>query len=56
MGLFKKVHERTEAKMEEERQKAYAKAIGQGATEAEANAAGERAAVRRRRVRRSLLS
>ncbi|MFE4858466.1 hypothetical protein [Streptomyces sp. NPDC056670] len=56
MGVFGWIHNRTEQKMEEARVEAYDKAIARGAGEAEANAEGERAAKRRRRIRRATLS
>ncbi|CAM5264887.1 hypothetical protein AB0M94_31745 [Streptomyces xanthochromogenes] len=56
MGVFKWMRDRTEAKMEESRVKAYEKAVARGASEAEAKAAGERAAKRRRRIRRVNMS
>ncbi|MFI7388096.1 hypothetical protein [Streptomyces sp. NPDC049813] len=56
MGLFSRMHERTARKMDESRTKAHDKALARGATEKEAVAAGERAARRRRRARRSMLS
>ncbi|WP_425826714.1 hypothetical protein [Streptomyces fractus] len=54
MGLFSRMHERTARKMDESRTKAYEKARARGATEQDAIAAGERAARRRRRARRSM--
>lgn len=54
MGLFSRMHERTAQKMDESRTKAYQKAKDQGASEEQANAAGEKAARRRRRTRRSM--
>ncbi|MGP3775709.1 hypothetical protein ACTWJ8_33300 [Streptomyces sp. SDT5-1] len=54
MGLRTRLRERTARKADESRTKAYEKARARGATEQDAVAAGERAARRRRRARRSL--
>ncbi|MET8469101.1 hypothetical protein ABZY90_00100 [Streptomyces sp. NPDC006422] len=54
MGLRTRLRERTARKADESRTKAYEKARASGATEQDAVAAGERAARRRRRARRSM--
>lgn len=55
MGLFKKLHDRSQARVEGARKKGYAKALREGTSEEEARAAGDKAAKRHKRKRAAII-
>ncbi|WP_169787678.1 hypothetical protein [Luteipulveratus mongoliensis] len=55
MGLFKKLHERSQAKIEKARQEGYTKALQSGASEEEARAEGDKAARRQKRRQAAIM-